>query len=494
MADHLRSGLLRAIDGELLRKAKLRLDGLVNLVTGFGTARDKLQSGRFTRQPLLTDEELDALFTHDDLSRRIVTEKPAAALRNGFSMKRNGATPTEDERRRLLEELKRWQVVKKLLEAKSWGRLYGEGALFTVYATELQETPIDIEGKARLLDLIVLDKRDYTAVQTDAWYSEPELYQLNTVGLESAVGAHIIHKSRLIRFGGALTSRRERRSRGWVDHSVLQAPYDAIRSFHSAWAAADNRLMDSSQGVFKVKGLFEMISQGDTDLLQKRMEVVDLGRSAARSIILDADDEDFSYVEAGFAGIGEMTEQRARRIAMATGYPRSVLFGDPQSGLSQGTTADRLWVQQLVIEQEEMHDPLELLVNLIASQAGLGDGWQVEFVPPWTYTPEELAEHRKAVAESDAIYVSMGALLAEEVAVTRFGSDDGFFREVQVDLDLRNKLLEAAQKREEEKAERPTPEPPVLPPQPPQQPPPAAEPDAAAADGDEDDAEEDEKA
>jgi len=74
------------IFGDKVRKAALRADSFFNAVTGLGTSRDKMQFNRFARNRRLTYEELDALYSDDDMASRICDVVPEEELRQGFDV------------------------------------------------------------------------------------------------------------------------------------------------------------------------------------------------------------------------------------------------------------------------------------------------------------------------------------------------------------------------------------------------------------------------
>jgi phage-related protein (TIGR01555 family) len=166
----------------------------------------------------------------------------------------------------------------------------------------------------------------------------------------------------------------------------------------------------------------------------KRMELVDMSRSISRSIILDAEDEDFRRDTYGFSGVPEILEKMMLRLAAAARLPVSLLMGQAPAGMNAtGESDTRFFYDQVKAEQEALKPKLEKLVKIIVGDENAKVG--IEFPALWQMTDREKAELRRMEAETDRIYLQEGVLLPEEVAIKRFS--DGEFA---IDLTARAEL------------------------------------------------------
>ena len=295
---------------DMYSAAQVRLDSWINTVTGLGTmARDKIMSGYFSRTPRLSDQELEDLYNGDDLAACICGAVVDDSLRSGYEIvigvdDESADSVSEAAETGGLIETELEDVLhasERIREAWTWGRLFGGAALYIVTdeGSDIpQSDPLEIERLRRVLALMVLDKRDLIPHQV---YSDPaspqfgtvETYLVNTVGPVGSVSAQIanveIHESRMIIFDGALTTNRERRTNERWSLSVLQRPYDVLRAFNASFQSLSTIMTDASQGIFAMDGLIDMIASGEKDAVQTRMALVDLQRSNARSLIIDAE-------------------------------------------------------------------------------------------------------------------------------------------------------------------------------------------------------------
>lgn len=452
--------------GAAIQRGLARFDGWQNILTGLGTRDyDKAMSTEFERTERLPDQKLEDIYHGNFLARMIVQDLIEEGFGPGLTFKRKSAygedPASPDELDDLLDALERWDVRNKFVEAAVWGRLYGRGALYPILTKGPQDRPVNLREveNAKLVDLVVLEKRDFSTFLLSDITLDPELWVLCTD--DENTGTQI-HHTRLIHFGGIRTSRRERVRMDWSDHTALQPVIDTLRDHGSNWRATVNRMQDASQGVLRLKGLFDMVSGTDESLanLKKRMYITNLQRSIARIMLVDADEESFEYKEVGFQGIPDVLLVSMQMIAAAAGMPMTKLFGIPPSGLgSEDKSGQRNWNKRVSVYRElVLRRPFELIVNLVAQTEGLGSGWIAEFPPVWDYSPAEEIELRDRVATADASYIREGVYLAEEVALAR-SKPGGWRNEIEIDLDLRQKLLDLALDKKEEEAENPPPDP-----------------------------------
>lgn len=462
-----------------------RLDNWQNLVTGLGTSRDKTTHGSFVGRSRLPDTELAALYRDSDTARRILSTKPKETLRRGVEVS-FGDDQKEEDRSEAKKELDRLGVFSKFIDGQIWGKLYG-GALLIIGAEDGQAAgqPLNEEGIRTIKYLKVIDRR-YISVEswydnpsTDEKFGEPKVYRVNPRRGASS----LIHESRVIRFGGAHTDDEEKdRLDGW-DNSVMTYLYDPIRQFDAAWKASEILMVDASQGIFKIKNLMQYISGGKRSLLQARMELVDMGRSVARALLLDADGgESFERQTADFLGIDKMLDKFAMRLASAAEYPLTILMGQSPAGMNATGDSDLTWwYDTIASEQEDLKPRLKRLIGIILSAADspvtLPETWDISFLPLWQPSAKEQAEIEKITAERDAIYIDREVVHPEEIALSRF-QNSGWSATTTIDRESREQILKVVVEQAVETAENP-PEPPVM--NPPGTPPQQGAPDGSTS-------------
>jgi uncharacterized protein len=428
-----------------------RTDGWMNTITGLGTSADKRMAAAITGVVPLQPLELEALFASDDLAAKIVESLPKAALRGGIPV-------DQDEEGKIADALARWEVSTLLREADTWGRLYGSGYIL-IGARGLMNQPLGDLPPGGLLYLEALEREDLTVHSRyrdprKKDFGKPEFYRIQrpeSGGQFKINPGELIHESRLIHFGGVTTPRRIKIHNDGHDLGVLQRPYEILRDTNSAWSNVMILFQDLSQAVFKVKGLIEMIANGQKNALQDRMEIVNMARSVARAVMVDAELEDFSHVgAANVTGVDQLLTRVFQRLAAAADMPVTVLLGISPAGLNATGESDiRQWYDQIQTHQTEILTPRAVrLIKIVLQHEGItldGDP-SITWPSLWQFSPMEEADHRMKIAASDKTYIDAGVVQPEAVALARWGGGSysaGRLEEI-LDFDALEAALENA--------------------------------------------------
>ena len=455
--------------GAIWEALRLVQDNWQNVFTGLGTSRDKTQYGSFISLVEVSETELTALYHQDDTAKRVVGLKPQEMVRRGFYVNVEEDTDTSTAIGQKIRDLKAAKVVR---DAMIWGRLYG-GSVVVIGADDGQpaDKPLREDAIKSVRWLHVVDKRwlvpetYYEDPLQDELFGEPQTYRIVPRRATQVVNM-VVHRSRLLVFGGAHTSDEERDRLGGWDYSVLNAVYGVLRAFNDVWASSQHLMADASQGVFKIAGLMDMIAGGQKEELQTRMQLVDMSRSVARAILLDSDHgEDFTKEGTSFTDAAAMLDRWMQRLASAAEVPATILMGRSPAGMNATGEADFRWFYDSIAtaQKNDLSPELEKLVRLLflakdgPTRGNVPETWEIIFHPLWQPTPKEQAEVEKLTADKDKLYVDTGVLLPEEVSLSRFRAE-GWSAETQIDRDLREGTLEteaalSAEPVDEEKSE-----------------------------------------
>lgn len=411
----------------------LNTDSWFNPFTGFGTGRDKTTHNNFEGNFRLSDMLLTDLYNHDDIARKVVAIVPDEMFREGFRLETENPQCAED----VIERADLLDLDTQFADGIRWARLYG-GAVMMIGADDGNpaDTPLDPERVTSVDFLDIFDRRRawpwrYYQDPRHPRFGRPDVYCLQS--LTGAIA--YVHETRLIIFRGAHTDDYTRRTLNNWDYSILQVNYEAIQHFNEIFRAARIMMTDASQAVFTMKGLLGMIAGGMKQDLMTRAVTLDMGRSVARAIFLDADSgETFTKVPTQFAGVADQLTQAAKRLAAATGIPVIILMGETPSGLNASGDANvRLWYDTIHAQQKKTVIPhLKRIYRLIGNSLGYHDAkYDVIAKPLWQETPQEKATRRKMVADTDAVYMQNEVFTPEEVAEVRGGDDPD--RDIKID-------------------------------------------------------------
>ncbi len=451
-------------------------DAWQNVYTGLGTALDRTTGHVPVQAAWCTAKDLEALYEADPRAQRIICELVDTAFRSGWTPvladNEEDSADVSEEQSAIVELLDGDEegsgigATQAIMEAIYWGRLYGRGGLLLGAddGRQLAE-PLDDDRVRQLLYVEPLTSEEffpstYYDDPVSPGYGTPETWMVQRVGDISSNTVQV-HASRiLVTSSGVPTSRRRLFEEAWRWQPLLQSIYDDLRAYSSAQMSVSHMLTDASTAVLRITGLAQLLATEDSDVLARRLRILDQGR-AIRVLPIDTD-EQFSYSERTFTGIADATGQVQASLAGAAGYPQTLLFGKGTPGLAnEEVTSDRYWTGKVRAAQREYTRLVLRLVRLAARAAGVAnpERWTIEWGDVWSRTPAEEAEHRKAVAEADKTYIAEGVLLPEEVAIKRFGGasfDDGA---PQIDTESRQALIEQDRSRAAEPPPRQAPGP-----------------------------------
>lgn len=479
------AGMFRTLS-EYAGKFGLRLDSIMNLYTGLGDALyDRNKHNIFEPNRKLGDAELSALYNDEPIGR-LICELPAFdALRKGFTV--IVADDAEDKTlgAQALDYLTRLGAVGALSLATEFDRAFGGAAIWVGLddGATAESEPVNVKNVRSVLFLRVLDRRrlrpwkvdqdtrSRTYNQTILWAVMPEqVYTANPDASTIFEPSALVHASRLIVFPGRnVSDDRRARNEGWGD-SIFQACLNALENDASAWSTLAHLVSKASQGVLKVKDLAVVATSGDPEAVKARFQLIRMGRSVVRDLVIDAE-ESYEQTAPNFGNLPDVLYLCMYQVASAVQIPVTRLYGMSPGGLnSTGESDARNWEDVVEALQTHRLEPrLRQLCDLIfLAQDGPTAGtppasYQLAWEPLRQMTLKEQAELRKLVAETDQIYIAQQVLTPEEVCLNRFRAD-GWSMETTVDLELRQKILEAELEQALQDAEKPPEPPPAVPP------------------------------
>lgn len=420
-----------------------RGDSWVNPYTGFGTTRDKLTSAFYLRDTKLTFEELTSLYYGDYIAEIIVSHRPEEAFREGYKVDAEG----EETGKKLQEAGEKLNLDQKVLEAWIFARLFGGSLLYA--GIDDGGLPTDPVVPEKIKAVKYINWLDCRFVSPGRYYTNPlspkfgevEIWRISpgSTSIGTAATVAEIHESRCVPFIPVLVDPRKRAELNGWSYSVLQRCYDVMRMFASSVQSAGLMLTDASQGVFKIKDLISMISSGEKGALQDRMQLVDMARSSARSVLIDSDTEEFTKLASSFAGVPEMLDRFMNLVSAASREPVSILFGRSAAGMNATGEGDfQGYYDSISKDQENFLEPKLKTVYGWIAQAELGQvpkDLDICFESLWAPTEKEQAETYNTLSQGDTNYYNMGALKPEQIALARFaGGGTVSLRAPEVDV------------------------------------------------------------
>lgn len=433
------------------RRPRARRDGWENITSGLGVlGKDKRLGTQFTSDTI-TQEVAEEVWQGDDIAARIIETPPEDMLREGFEVclqgDREGSEAVE-------EEFERLAVNEHLRTAMQYERAFGGGAiLLGVNDGRPLSAPLD-ENRVGAIDwLTTYTPREliplrYYAEQSGKQggrYGEISVYQLTPAFMppgSKIPAVQEVHESRLIRFGGIVTSRAAMMRSpipGW-GRSILDRVLQVISDFQANWQGASILMQDFAPGVLKLVGLAKILaSQKKGEMtIEQRAQAIAMGRSIANTTIIDAAEE-FERKTVSVSGLAEMLSAFNLRLSAAAEMPVAMIMGDSPAGLNATGDSDHRWYYNRIKSRQtsRLLPQLKRLVRMVRKP----EKFAIKFNPLWLLTEAELATMRKTQAETDQIYINAQVLTPNEVALSRFS--DGYSTETTIDLELREEMDDA---------------------------------------------------
>lgn len=384
-----------------------------------------LANNSFQEGKLVNYQLLNKLWSNR-LAQRISSLPAEAALKNGYVIEGD-----EDENN-ILQYLDTLYANKKLIEAMTWARHYGRSCIFMLLDDgRSEEEPVDYNNLKAIRGLEVYDKQciveDFTGYMinddpTDPQFGKPEWYQISPPQSGNVL---FVHHSRLLMFDGDLLPNYERIARGGGGMSCLEGVVKAIWRCDTSHSTAFNILERMSTSLLKFNNLANLLAtNGGTDKVQKRLELIDMARNVMNSIAIGTDDE-YQVFNIPMAGVPEVLDRFGLYLCSLTGIPFTVLFGRSPAGLNSTGNGDleNYYNDVRGKSQERMLKPqLEKLVKLAQHCKECGTGgnelkdWTIKFNPLWMLSEKEVAETKRIEAEGEKIVVeAIGGLMDRQL-------------------------------------------------------------------------------
>jgi len=413
----------------------LRVDGLVNALTGMGTSRDKSQYTGSTPIVFLTQEELENLYS-EWIPKRIVDIVAEQSTRKGFKVLFGGEGAAAEEVTGIEQVIEDLYILENLGLASKNARLFG-GSVILLYIDDGRsaDQPVDYRNIRSIEGMEVLDRWQIAPMISEESlydYSKATYYQIISGDLIRQPQLVNIHKDRILRFDGEwLPYRIRQRNYGW-GMSTLQSVYDSFRFYSTGISSAATLLTEFDIFVHKLRGLSSMLAAGKEKDVRDRLVLNDMSKSIYRGYAIDAEKEELEFISRNFGGVGEILEKLRIDIIGASQIPHTILFGESPGGLgSTGRSEERDFAKHLGDYQSTHYKrPLQKLMKMIMlskegpTQGKLPESWRIKFNDLFELNEREKADVRARVAAVDGRYIQLGVLHPQEVADARYGGSE----------------------------------------------------------------------
>ena len=410
-------------------------DSFFNLLTGFGTEKDRVTQNEVGFQVFEDQARLEELYRTDHYAAKIVDSLPNDSTRQGFVV---------GEENEYDEELDRLGIVQKLCKTDKWARLYGGAALVLgIEDGQDPREPVDpkkVKGisYAYVVDRWSLSRLDMQNDPKKPGFGLPERYRVtprdmifhgamegdgtsdpSEADYETEGYGSVVHVSRMVRMYGVELPTTIRAQQDYWGDSVLHRARKSLSNLSVTESAIGNTLQMFTQAIFRKKGLATKVrSKKGRDELLSLFSIMNMSQSMLGMMIVDADGEDFERRSTNVTGMADLYDRLAQSAQSAAHQPASRFFGIIPGGLSTNDDAgERWWNDEVQAHQRNVYNPaIQYIATLM--QIAEGGGPEPVFVearPLSRPTEQEKAQTQKTKAETAAILIDRGVIGPENV-------------------------------------------------------------------------------
>lgn len=307
-------------------------------------------------------------------------------------------------------------------------RLFG-GAIAVMLADDGRklDDPLCLNAVRRVEDLRVFD----------ASITEPILSadgSARAYRVESKYGRFTVHASRCLEFRGDQLPERSKEVSFWgipEYNRILSALDNAEAAFHSI-AKLPERI---SQWVYSADGLsLELAADGGEKCIMRRLEAIDRARGMLGMVVIDADSEDYTLLQADFRDVGQTVDAAKNMLSAVAEIPRRILFGEsvPSKTVlaAHDNTSLEVYCNFLQTIQNRLikSNAKKLLTTILHSGVNTGElqsipaAFQISFAAPWSLNEIEKADAalarataQKLRAQTAKTYYDRGLLSPAEI-------------------------------------------------------------------------------
>ena len=389
--------------------------GYANPWTGAGGQAAKSEGGFFTPTRLHSRALLETLYVQSWAARKFI-DIPVDDMLIRW---RIFSDDDEDGVRAMADAESRHRVRSRLARAMKSGRLHGSACMViaTMDAPLLDPLDLDRLRPGDLSNLIVFDRYDASVAGYDLdpfspSYGEPTGYRFTSRGgpiLE-------VDASRVLRFDGieplSLTGW-QAYDQDWGVSEIVPVMLSILQDAGIAGGVA-HLAAEASVPVIKLQD-FKLALAGErteTGLSPSELgEEINLHRSIYRTMFMDVEDE-YERVSVAFAGLADLMDRFARRLAAAADIPATRFWGQSPVGMNATGESDmrNYAVRVAALQEARLRSPLAVLDEVLARDAGLAEPLPYEFASLLDLSDAEKAETAKVRAEAVNTAIQAGLI------------------------------------------------------------------------------------
>ena len=403
-------------------RGSLMSGGISNPRTGMGGAGDHSEHSFFRPTIVYWRHELEIIYVQSWACRKFI-DIPVDDMTIKW---RTWKTETGGEKatEAMQEAESRHQVQSRLSDAMKAGRHYGTSLMVMVTREAALEMPLRLESvrEGDLISLPVFDRYSASVIKRDEdvyseTYGQPLIYRITPRHGQQFE----VHGSRVLRFNGIsplTTDGWTIYEKNWGVSEIIPAMISILQDQTVATGAA-HLSQEASIMTLKVDGLREALAGARRDPDEPSAEEIGEQISNLKSIyrlMMIGTTEEVARVAVSWAGLPDLIDKMARRLAAAAGIPATRFWGQSPIGLNATGTSDmaNYAAHVAAMQKRLLTDPLERLDEVLARDAGIGEPPKYEWPDLQDASPTDQAETAKTKAEAVGLAIDKGVIDEDE--------------------------------------------------------------------------------
>lgn len=228
-----------------------------------------------------------------------------------------------------------------------------------------------------------------------------------------------IHRSRVLYFSQNELPTLLKPAYNFFGIPLAQTVLDVVSHFTECREAESRLLTKFSLTIFKTNLNAQILSGADWASIDRRLNHFAKNRNNDGVLLIDKEEEEVDVKITALSGVREIVSQAMEFVAAMFQEPATKLWGIAPQGMNATGESDLENHYKHISSQQErqLRKPLERLVKILQliEYGEIDESISVEFNPLSEKSEEVMATLRRTQAETDNLYLAMGALAPEEV-------------------------------------------------------------------------------
>lgn len=228
-----------------------------------------------------------------------------------------------------------------------------------------------------------------------------------------------IHRSRVLYFSQNELPTLLKPAYNFFGIPLAQTVLDVVSHFTECREAEARLLTKFSLTIFKTNLNAQILSGADWASIDRRLNHFAKNRNNDGVLLIDKEEEEVDVKITALSGVREIVSQAMEFVAAMFQEPATKLWGIAPQGMNATGESDLENHYKHISSQQErqLRKPLERLVKILQliEYGEIDESISVEFNPLSEKSEEAMATLRRTQAETDNLYIAMGALAPEEV-------------------------------------------------------------------------------